>query len=113
VIEEDSATGQRRVKFIQGPLFATWSWPTKSIVHRQKRSRAAARPCRKRSHRRNKLKLDEPFLVRRRRIRSNRKALSAAEAQQDRFMFNIYLGYPDEKDEIQIGMQTTVDQKPD
>ncbi len=34
------------------------------------------------------------------------------EAQQDRFMFNIYVGYPDKAEEVQIGLTTTTDETP-
>ena len=46
IIEENRTTGQREFRFIAGPLFTTWSWPTKSIVHRPRRRPRCSKPCR-------------------------------------------------------------------
>ena len=38
---------ENRFEFHEGPIFATWCWPTRSIVPPRRRNRRCSRPCRR------------------------------------------------------------------
>ncbi len=116
VIEEDAATRQRSLKFIQGPLFANMVLADEINRTPPKTQAALLQAMQEKEVTigNKTYKLEEPFLVLATQNPIEQEGTyPLPEAQQDRFMFNIYLGYPEEKDEIQIGIQTTVDHKPD
>jgi MoxR-like ATPase len=116
VIEEDSATGQRRQRFLQGPLFANMVLADEINRTPPKTQAALLQAMQEKEVTvgNKTYKLEEPFLVLATQNPIEQEGTyPLPEAQQDRFMFNIYLGYPEEKDEIQIGIQTTTDTKPD
>src|SRR5579863_2350827 len=46
IIEEDLTTGHRKWTFVEGPIFATFCWPMRSIAHRPRRSPRFWRRCR-------------------------------------------------------------------
>ena len=116
VIEEDATTGQRHLKFFQGPLFANMVLADEINRTPPKTQAALLQAMQEKEVTvgNKTYKLEEPFLVLATQNPIEQEGTyPLPEAQQDRFMFNIYLGYPEEKDEIQIGIQTTVDTKPD
>jgi MoxR-like ATPase len=116
VIEEDATTGQRHLKFFQGPLFANMVLADEINRTPPKTQAALLQAMQEKEVTvgNKTYKLEEPFLVLATQNPIEQEGTyPLPEAQQDRFMFNIYLGYPEEKDEIQIGIQTTVDSKPD
>jgi MoxR-like ATPase len=116
VIEEDATTGQRHLKFFQGPLFANMVLADEINRTPPKTQAALLQAMQEKEVTvgNKTYKLEEPFLVLATQNPIEQEGTyPLPDAQQDRFMFNIYLGYPEEKDEIQIGIQTTVDSKPD
>ena len=115
IIEEDMATGQRNLKFLQGPLFANMVLADEINRTPPKTQAALLQAMQEREVTvgNKTYKLDEPFLVLATQNPIEQEGTyPLPEAQQDRFMFNIYLGYPEEEEEILIGEQTTVDAKP-
>jgi len=116
VIEEDVSTGQRNLKFIQGPIFSNMVLADEINRTPPKTQAALLQAMQEKEVTigNKTYKLEEPFLVLATQNPIEQEGTyPLPEAQQDRFMFNIYLGYPDEADEILIGEQTTVDAKPD
>ena len=116
IIEEDPASGKRTVTFFHGPIFANIlladeinrTPPKTQAALLQAMQEKEVTVGTKTYH------LTEPFLVLATQNPIEQEGTyPLPEAQQDRFMFNIYLGYPDEHDEIEIGERTTVDAKPD
>jgi len=116
IIEEDMTTGQRHLKFLQGPIFSNMVLADEINRTPPKTQAALLQAMQEKEVTvgNKTYKLEEPFLVLATQNPIEQEGTyPLPEAQQDRFMFNIYLGYPDEAEEIQIGEQTTVDAKPD
>jgi MoxR-like ATPase len=116
VIEEDVSTGQRNLKFFQGPIFSNMVLADEINRTPPKTQAALLQAMQEKEVTvgNKTYKLEEPFLVLATQNPIEQEGTyPLPEAQQDRFMFNIYLGYPEEADEILIGEQTTVDTKPD
>ncbi|NLA25478.1 MAG: MoxR family ATPase [Bacteroidales bacterium] len=102
----------RQFKFVKGPVFANFiladeinRTPPKTqaalLEAMQERSVTAAG---------NAYKLDDPFFVMATQNPIEQEGTyPLPEAQLDRFMFNIMVGYPDYKDEITIVKNTTAD----
>jgi MoxR-like ATPase len=110
ILEENRATGQRDFRFIRGPVFANLvladeinRTPPKTqsalLQAMQEKEVTAAGQT---------LRLDLPFFVL---ATQNPIELEGTyplpEAQLDRFMFNILVDYPDERQEIEIVNTTT------
>jgi MoxR-like ATPase len=116
VIEEDLATGKREFKFFQGPLFSNMVLADEINRTPPKTQAALLQAMQEKEVTigTKTYKLQEPFLVLATQNPIEQEGTyPLPEAQQDRFMFNIYVGYPTEAEEIQIGLSTTVDSKPD
>jgi MoxR-like ATPase len=116
VIEEDASTGARHLKFFQGPIFANMVLADEINRTPPKTQAALLQAMQEKEVTvgNKTYKLEEPFLVLATQNPIEQEGTyPLPEAQQDRFMFNIYLGYPSEAEEIAIGEQTTVDAKPD
>ena len=110
IIEEDPATGHRRLEFVPGPIFAnviladeinrtppkTQAALLEAMQEREVTARGITR------------KLDPPFFVL---ATQNPIELEGTyplpEAQLDRFMFNIMIDYLPEADEIEVVKETT------
>jgi len=110
ILEEDGATGKRFFKFIEGPVFAnviladeinrtppkTQAALLQAMQEKEVTSGAETR------------KLELPFFVL---ATQNPIEMEGTyplpEAQLDRFMFNIRLDYPSERDEVEIVRRTT------
>ncbi|HEY8668139.1 MAG TPA: MoxR family ATPase [Tepidisphaeraceae bacterium] len=116
IIEEDPVTGRRQLAFFQGPIFANMVLADE-INRTPPKTQAAMMQAMQEKEvtiGTKTYKLEEPFLVLATQNPIEQEGTyPLPEAQQDRFMFNIYLGYPDEAEEIEIGEKTTVDSKPD
>ena len=116
IIEEDVKTGERHLKFLPGPLFSNFVLADEINRTPPKTQAALLQAMQEREVTvgNKTYKLDEPFLVLATQNPIEQEGTyPLPEAQQDRFMFNIYLGYPKEDEEILIGEQTTVDAKPE
>jgi MoxR-like ATPase len=115
VIQEDKATGQRAFKFLHGPLFSNViladeinRTPPKTQAALLEAMQEHQVTCGGTRHR-----LPEPFFVLATQNPIEQEGTyPLPEAQQDRFMFNIHVDYPDEEEEFKIVESTTTTHKP-
>ncbi|ARA93638.1 MAG: AAA family ATPase [Bacteroidetes bacterium] len=114
VIEEDRATGQRRLQFVRGPIFANIILADE--INRTPPKTQAALLEAMQEHQVTAggelLPLPEPFFVL---ATQNPIELAGTyplpEAQLDRFMFNIVIDYLSAEDELQVALATTSTQQ--
>ncbi len=116
ILEEDPETRRRELTFFPGPIFANVILADE-INRTPPKTQAAMLQAMQEKEVTvgiKTYKLEEPFLVLATQNPIEQEGTyPLPEAQQDRFMFNIYIGYPTEEEEILIGETTTVDAKPD
>ena len=112
VIQEDKATGIRNFKFLQGPIFSNVVLADE--INRTPPKTQAALLEAMQEHQvtvggvRNQL--PEPFFVLATQNPIEQEGTyPLPEAQLDRFMFNVYVDYPDEDEEFAIVRQTTAE----
>lgn len=116
VLEEDTATKQRRFRFVQGPVFTNLLLADEINRTPPKTQAALLQAMQERSvtvggHTYN---LDRPFLVFATQNPIEQEGTyPLPEAQQDRFMFSIPVGYPTLEEEEEIVRRTTVGDLPD
>jgi MoxR-like ATPase len=110
IIEEDRATGHRRLEFIQGPLFANIILADE-INRTPPKTQAALLEAMQEGNvtvQGTTYPLPKPFYVM---ATQNPIEMEGTyplpEAQLDRFMFNIHIGYLSEDDEVEVVSQTT------
>ena len=115
VLEEDRTTGARQLRFVKGPVFTNLlladeinRTPPKTqaalLQAMQERTVTAAG---------HTMRLDKPFLVFATQNPIEQEGTyPLPEAQQDRFMFSIEVGYPSVEEEEEIVMRTTVGEMP-
>jgi MoxR-like ATPase len=110
VLQEDKATGQRLFKFLHGPLFANVVLADE-INRTPPKTQAAlleAMQERQVTVGGNRHKLPDPFFVLATQNPIEQEGTyPLPEAQQDRFMFNIFVDYPEEDEEFRIVEMTT------
>jgi len=110
VIEEDLETRQRRFRFIKGPLFANLILADEINRTPPKTQSALLEAMQERSvtYAGNTLTLDPPFFVlATQNPIETEGTYPLPEAQLDRFMFKILIGYPKENVEEEIVLRTT------
>ncbi len=116
VIQEDKASGVRQFKFLAGPIFANIILADEiNRTPPQDSGRTASRRCRSirsrwgaRGHR-----LTEPFFVLATQNPIEQEGTyPLPEAQLDRFMFNTFVDYPNEDEELEIVRRTTAEAVP-
>jgi MoxR-like ATPase len=110
VIEEDKTTGQRGLRFVKGPIFANMILADE--INRTPPKTQAALLEAMQEHQvtaGGKLhRLPQPFFVLATQNPIEQEGTyPLPEAQLDRFLFNIHVGYPSESEEFQIVRQTT------
>jgi MoxR-like ATPase len=110
VIEEDKATGKRQLRFVQGPVFANVLLADE--INRTPPKTQAALLEAMQEHQVTaagiKHKLPEPFFVLATQNPIEQEGTyPLPEAQLDRFMFEIRVGYPSEDEELEIVRRTT------
>src|SRR5438876_825718 len=110
VIDEDKATGQRTLRFVRGPVFANVILADE--INRTPPKTQAALLEAMQEHQvtaGGKLhRLPQPFFVLATQNPIEQEGTyPLPEAQLDRFMFNINVGYPSEEEEFQIVRLTT------
>jgi len=115
VIQEDKATGSRGFKFLKGPIFANVVLADE--INRTPPKTQAALLEAMQEHQvtvgGERHKLSEPFFVLATQNPIEQEGTyPLPEAQLDRFMFNIFVDYPDEEEEFAIVRQTTADSVP-
>jgi len=110
VIEEDSKTGKRDFKFLAGPIFANIVLADEINRTPPKTQAALLEAMQERQVSIGKMTyaLPKPFFV----IATQNPieqegTYPLPEAQQDRFMFNIHVGYPNPEEELEIYRFTT------
>src|SRR5438105_4092715 len=115
VLQEDKATGQRLFKFLHGPLFSNVILADE-INRTPPKTQAAlleAMQERQVTVGGTRHKLPDPFFVLATQNPIEQEGTyPLPEAQQDRFMFNIYVDYPEEEEEFRIVEMTTSTQFP-
>lgn len=116
IIEEDRTTGKRQFRFVQGPVFANIVLADEINRTPPKTQAALLQAMQERQVTAGgeTYQLDLPFFVL---ATQNPIELEGTyplpEAQLDRFMFNIYVGYPSGDEEIEIVETTTSAYAPD
>ena len=110
VLQEDKTTGQRVFKFLHGPLFANIVLADE-INRTPPKTQAAlleAMQERQVTVGGTRHKLPDPFFVLATQNPIEQEGTyPLPEAQQDRFMFNIWVDYPEEEEEFKIVEMTT------
>src|SRR5471030_691824 len=110
VIEENRSTGTREFKFIEGPLFANLILADE-INRTPPKTQAAlleAMQERQVTVGRVRHKLSDPFFVLATQNPIEQEGTyPLPEAQQDRFMFKVFVNYPSFKEEFEIARRTT------
>jgi MoxR-like ATPase len=110
VLQEDKSTGQRVFKFLHGPLFANVILADE-INRTPPKTQAAlleAMQERQVTVGGTRHKLPDPFFVLATQNPIEQEGTyPLPEAQQDRFMFNIFVDYPEEEEEFRIVEMTT------
>src|SRR5205823_1226776 len=110
VLQEDKATGTRQFKFMHGPLFANVVLADE-INRTPPKTQAAlleAMQERQVTAAGTRHRLPEPFFVLATQNPIEQEGTyPLPEAQQDRFMFNVFVDYPSEEEEFRIVELTT------
>jgi MoxR-like ATPase len=115
VLEEDRATGRRSTRFVEGPVFTNLLLAdevnrtppkTQAALLQAMQERAVTAAGRT-------LRLERPFLVFATQNPIEQEGTyPLPEAQQDRFMFSVPVGYPSIAEEEEIVRRTTVGEMP-
>src|SRR5438132_5587693 len=115
VLQEDKSTGQRLFKFLHGPLFANVILADE-INRTPPKTQAAlleAMQERQVTIAGTRHKLPDPFFVLATQNPIEQEGTyPLPEAQQDRFMFNVFVDYPEEEEEFRIVEMTTSTHQP-
>jgi MoxR-like ATPase len=111
-IQEDKASGTRQLTFSKGPIFANVVLADE--INRTPPKTQAALLEAMQEHQLTvggkRYTLDEPFFVLATQNPIEQEGTyPLPEAQLDRFMFNTYVDYPDEEEELEIIKRTTAD----
>jgi MoxR-like ATPase len=115
VLQEDKATGQRLFKFLHGPLFANVILADEVNRTPPKTQAALLEAMQERQVTVGGTRhtLPDPFFVLATQNPIEQEGTyPLPEAQQDRFMFNILVDYPEEEEEYRIVEMTTTSQAP-
>jgi len=112
VIQEDKVSGTREFKFLPGPVFANVILADE--INRTPPKTQAALLEAMQEHQvtvgGKRHKLPQPFFVLATQNPIEQEGTyPLPEAQLDRFMFNVYVDYPDEEEELEIVKRTTAD----
>jgi len=116
IIQEDPHTGRRQLEFIQGPIFTNLlladeinRTPPKTQAALLEAMQERRTTCRGRTY-----DLPNPFFVLATQNPIEQEGTyTLPEAQLDRFMFMVKIGYPTRSDEIEILKRTTGDHNPE
>ena len=116
ILEDDRATGSKSFKFIRGPVFANILLADE-INRTPPKTQAALLEAMQEHHvtaAGQKYLLEEPFFVLATQNPIEQEGTyPLPEAQLDRFMFNLWLEYPSEREELEIVKSTTSMYAPD
>ena len=110
IIEDDRATGSKSFKFVKGPIFANILLADE-INRTPPKTQAALLEAMQEHHvtaAGQKYVLEEPFFVLATQNPIEQEGTyPLPEAQLDRFMFNLWLDYPSQTEEVEIVKSTT------
>jgi MoxR-like ATPase len=116
ILQDDPETGRRKFQFLPGPIFANMILADE-INRTPPKTQAALLEAMQEHHvtaGRETYHLPEPFFVlATQNPIEHEGTYPLPEAQLDRFMFNIMVGYPSRAEELQIMKQTTSSHKPE
>jgi MoxR-like ATPase len=116
ILQDDPETGRRRFMFLPGPIFANMILADE-INRTPPKTQAALLEAMQEHHVTvggQSFALPEPFFVLATQNPIEQEGTyPLPEAQLDRFMFNIIVGYPSRAEELQIMKQTTSTHQPD
>ena len=116
ILEENRATGSRERRFMEGPLFANIILADE-INRTPPKTQAAlleAMQERQITVGRERRRLSDPFFVLATQNPIEQEGTyPLPEAQQDRFMFKVFVNYPSFEEEFQVARQTTAVQTDD
>ena len=115
ILQEDPSTGRRQFQFIKGPIFTNILLADEINRTPPKTQAALLQSMQeyKVTAGGTTFPLDLPFFVLATQNPIEQEGTyPLPEAQLDRFMLNIEIGYPDFEDEVQIVLQTTSNEKP-
>jgi MoxR-like ATPase len=115
ILQEDAATGRRLLQFLKGPIFTNILLADEINRTPPKTQAALLQSMQeyKVTASGTTYPLDLPFFVLATQNPIEQEGTyPLPEAQLDRFMLNIEIGYPEFDDEVQIVMQTTSTEKP-
>ena len=116
VLEEDRTTGHRTMRFIQGPIFANILLADE-INRTPPKTQAALLEAMQEYHVTaggTEFALEQPFFVLATQNPIEQEGTyPLPEAQLDRFMFNIYIDYPEKSEEKEIVLTTTSAYEPE
>jgi len=116
ILQDDPETGRRKFMFLQGPIFANMILADE-INRTPPKTQAALLEAMQEHHvtaGSQTYRLPEPFFVLATQNPIEQEGTyPLPEAQLDRFMFNIIVGYPTRGEEMQIMKQTTSSYKPE
>ncbi|HDY87214.1 MAG TPA: MoxR family ATPase [bacterium] len=110
VMEENPQTGQRRFRFVKGPIFANIILADEINRTPPKTQSALLEAMQEHSVtvQGDTMPLEEPFFVLATQNPIEQEGTyPLPEAQLDRFMFNLWIGYPSRNEEIEIVKSTT------
>ncbi|PHQ36521.1 AAA family ATPase [Rhodopirellula bahusiensis] len=110
IMEEDRATGHRELRFMPGPLFANvvLADEINRTPPKTQASLLEAMQERQVTAGRERHQLDDPFFVLATQNPIEQEGTyPLPEAQQDRFMFKIYVDYPSFDEEFEVARRTT------
>ena len=116
ILQEDPATGRRQFQFLKGPIFTNILLADEINRTPPKTQAALLQSMQeyKVTAGGTTFPLDLPFFVLATQNPIEQEGTyPLPEAQLDRFMLNIEIGYPDFDDEVQIVLQTTSNEKPE
>jgi MoxR-like ATPase len=115
ILQEDPSTGRRQFQFLKGPIFTNILLADEINRTPPKTQAALLQSMQeyKVTAGGTTFPLDLPFFVLATQNPIEQEGTyPLPEAQLDRFMLNIEIGYPDFEDEVQIVLQTTSNEKP-
>ena len=110
VIEEDTQTGRRNFRFVKGPVFANIILADEINRTPPKTQSALLEAMQEHAVtvQGTTMHLDEPFFVlATQNPIEHEGTYPLPEAQLDRFMFNLWIDYPSQEEEVEIVMRTT------
>ncbi len=116
IIEENRSTGQREMRFLAGPIFSHVILADEINRTPPKTQAALLEAMQERQVTVGRIRhqMSDPFLVLATQNPIEQEGTyPLPEAQQDRFMFKVLVGYPKFEEEFEVARRTTTNEKPE